>query len=396
MHKGFDLVDLKMLEALATYGSRNVTEVSRKLYMPAETLRKRIKRLFSQTFLRFNINIYYPNLGLRKAVVFAEAVPGYENVLFDALKINDFWIFLSRCYGMFEGCVGIFAVPNESRSQFEYFIGELGRIGLARRTQIFWSTCFHSVHSKCKWFNRETKTWNFDWDDWIKEIRNEDASLLYTLVDPEAFPVKADEIDLLILKELEKDARISFKRLGEKLGISPQLVSYHYHNHLLRRGLFKNFEVGVFHFGKDSELSFFIFSFDKGEKLAKFASSLLDKPFVKALSKILGKNELYGYLYFPISEFRRFLDVLSKLVRCGFLRSYQYVIQDLTNSSRATIPFQCFKNGKWIYSHERYMKILRKFSRKRALLTKQQSLKIHTKITKIHMSDTNKTFNRTS
>jgi DNA-binding Lrp family transcriptional regulator len=101
MHKPFDMVDLKVLEALETYGPRNVTEVSRKLRMPAETLRKKLKRLNSQTFLRFNVNVYHANLGLRKAVVFAEAVPGYENALLDAFKINDFWTFLSRCYGMF-------------------------------------------------------------------------------------------------------------------------------------------------------------------------------------------------------------------------------------------------------------------------------------------------------
>lgn len=201
----------------------------------------------------------------------------------------------------------------------------------------------------------------------------------YTLVDPEAFPVKADEIDVLIIKELEKDAKISFKSLAKKLGISPQLVSYHFYTHLISRGLLESFEVAVFHFGKDSEFSFFILSFDGWEKLARFASSLLDKPFVKALGKILGRNELYGYLYLPRSEFRRFLGVLSKLVRNGFLKDYQYVIQDLTSSSRATIPYQCFKKGKWVYNHEGYINILHKFLKDTPLIDEQRSLKIHTK-----------------
>ncbi len=38
MHKPFDMVDLKVLEALDTYGPRNVTEVSRKLRMPDRNL----------------------------------------------------------------------------------------------------------------------------------------------------------------------------------------------------------------------------------------------------------------------------------------------------------------------------------------------------------------------
>ena len=360
MHKPFDIVDLKVLEALATYGPRNVTEVSRKLCMPAETLRKKLKRLSSQTFLRFNINVNLANLGLRETIVFAEAVPGYENVLFEALKINDFWTFLSRCYGMFEGVVGIFVVPNENRSEFKHFISELERIGLSRKSQLFRSTCFHSVQSKCKWFNPETKTWDFNWDVWTQEIETENTDLPSILVKPEASTVEADEIDVFILKELEKDATISFKKLAEKLDLSPQLVGYHYHNHLIGKGLLESFEVTVFHFGKDSEFSFFTFSFDEEGKLARFASSLLDKPFVKALGRILDSNQLYGYLCFPRSEFRRFLEILSKLVKSGSLENYQYVIQDFASSVRETIPYQCFRKGKWVYDHERYINILNK------------------------------------
>lgn len=400
MHKPFDMVDLKILEALATYGPRNVTEVSRKLHMPAETLRKKLKRLNSQAFLRFNVNVYHANLGLRKAVVFAEAVPGYENALLDAFKINDFWTFLSRCYGMFEGCIGIFAVPDGSRSVFEHFISELEGIGLSRRSQIFWSSWFYSVPSKCEWFNPETKTWNFDWDGWVQEIETEDPNLPHSLVEPKAFPVKADEIDVFILKELEKDATISFKRLAKRLGISPQLVRYHYYNHLISRDLLESFEVTVFHFGKDSESSFFTFSFDEERNLARFASSLLDKPFVIALGKISGKNQLYGYLYFPRSEFRGFLEILSKLVRNGFLKDYQYVIQDLTSSVRETIPYQCFKKGKWVYDHERYINILNKFSEDTPFVKNNVALRPISKLREDTSGnppdDSNAIFNRTS
>jgi DNA-binding Lrp family transcriptional regulator len=362
MHKPFDMVDLKVLEALAAYGPRNVAELSRKLGMPAETLRKKLRRLDSQTFLRFNANVYYANLGLRKALVLAEAATGYEKALLDAFKIDDFWMFLSRCYGMFEGCVGIFTVPEESRSAFELFISELERIGLSKRSQILWSTWSYSAQSKSKWFNPETRTWNFDWDGWVQEIETENTNLSLLLAEPKAFQVKADEIDVFILKELEKDATVSFKHLAKRLDISPQLVRYHYYSHLVDRNLLDSFEVTVFHFGSDSESAFFTFSFAEEQDLVKFASSLLEKPFVTSLGKILDKNQLYGHLYLPRTEFRRFLDILSGFVRSGFLKDYQYAIQDLSSSLRQTIPHQCFKEGRWIYDHERYTNILNKFS----------------------------------
>ncbi len=378
MNRKLNLADLKVIETLAFYGPRNISKVSRKLQIPTETLRKRIKRIYSQSFLRFHVNVCHANLGLVTGVVFAEAVPGYENVLLDALKINDFWTFLGRCYGMFEGCVGIFPIPRERCCQFEQFISEIERAGLARRIQVFWTSFFHPTPVLCKWFDERTKTWNFDWEKWIKEVKSADANSLPLLDEPEV-SVKANEIDVFLIKELEKNAAISFKRLAEKLGISPQLVGYHYYRHVLGRRLLESFRVTIFHFGENSEFSFFIFNFDEFEKLAKFTSTLLDKPFVKTLGKILGENKIYAYLYFPRSEFRTFLKALSRLVREGILESYYYVIQDLDNSAREIIPFQCFKEGRWVYNHKGYVNLLRKFVVEKRLIEKLAH-KVHGKV----------------
>jgi DNA-binding Lrp family transcriptional regulator len=171
-----------------------------------------------------------------------------------------------------------------------------------------------------------------------------------------------------MLKELEKDATIKLARLAEMLKISPQLAQYHYHQHLIRKGLIESFEVTAFHFGREaSDFCFFIFSFDNYEKLAKFASSLLDKPFAKTLGKIFGKNALYAYIYLPRSEFGNFLKTLSKLIKTGFLESYRYVIQDFENTSRQTISYEYFKNGLWTYDHKKHMENLQNMVRKARL-----------------------------
>lgn len=186
-----------------------------------------------------------------------------------------------------------------------------------------------------------------------------------TLIEPKDFPILGDKFDVLMLKELEKDATISFIDLAKILKISPQLARYHYQKHIIERGLIESFEVTAFHFGRsDSDFSFFIFEFDSQEKLAKFASSLLDKSFVKALGKILGENTLFGYLYLPRTESRKFLKALATLVQNGTLKSYRYAIQDFTRTSRSTIPYQCFKNKKWIYNHEKHTRNLRTLVKK--------------------------------
>jgi len=360
MQEKLNYTDLRILEGLGIYGSRNVTGVARNLGFPPETVRKRLKRLSSQLFLRFNINIYHTNLGLKKAVILAEAIPGYEQLLFDSVRANDFWIAVARCYGMFEGCVGVYTIPKDHCAEFEQFLDEVKNLGAARSVQVFWSTCFQTVHSRCNWFDPKSEAWNFDWDKWIEEIPTEGTTLPYTLVDPDDFPIRGDQMDVLILKELEKDATISFTDLARILGVSPQLLRYHYQNHVIERGLMEGFEVTAFHFGRDvSDFLFFIFKFDDKEKLAKFASSLMDKPFAKGLGKILGENALFGYIYLPRSEVRRFIDVLSKLVRSNFVESYRYAIQDLKASLRQTISYEYFRNKSWIYDHKKHIQNLR-------------------------------------
>ena len=359
MSQPLDIPDLRIVEALERHGPRNVTYVARKLGIPAETLRKRLKHLRSTFLWNIGINIYHTFLGLKKAVVFAEAHPGYEDLLLQGLKAHDFWIFVSRCYGTFEGCVGIFTIPKDHEGEFKQFIESMQELGVARNIQIFWSTCFQSVNLKCEWFDEDSSTWDFQWDGWIDEIDQEDTDLPYTLVDPEGFPIKGDKTDVLMLKELEKDATTTFTQLGKRLGISPQTVGYRYKKHLMERRLIENFRVSAFHFGRTmADFFFFILEFDTNEKSAKFASSLLDKPFARAVGKILGRNALYAYVYLPKSEFRKFLKALSQLVRRGFVKSYQYAIQDCEASSRQTISYEYFENDAWTYDHAKHQERL--------------------------------------
>ena len=61
----------------------------------------------------------------------------------------------------------------------------------------------------------------------------EAGELPYTLKNPESFTLKADKTDLLILKEMEKDATITLAEIARKLGTTLQNIRYHYDRHTL-------------------------------------------------------------------------------------------------------------------------------------------------------------------
>jgi DNA-binding Lrp family transcriptional regulator len=359
MIKKLEFRDLKTVETLEVEGPRNITKVARKLGVPAETLRKRVRRLASRFSWRYYLNIYHTDLGLKKASVFAKAIPGYEDALFESMKANDFWLYICRYYGGSEGCFALYTVPANHTNEFEAFVHRLEELGVASQAQIFWSTCFHYVHTTTNWFDKTSKTWNFKWDDWARDIPKQKTKLPRTLTDPDEFPVKGDKTDLLILKEMEKNPIVRMTDLAEKIGISQQLAAYHYLRHIEEQNLIESFEIAFPFFDSPSSDDFmFILEFDSHDKLAKFSLSLLDKPFARGLGKILGKNALLANLYLPRAEFRKFVGILSKLLRTGQLKTYSYIIFDRVGSQRQTISYEYFENKKWHYDHEKHIKNL--------------------------------------
>ena len=361
MRNKLDIIDVKILEGLAKYGPRNITKVAKKLDIPRGTVLSRIKRMSSSFYLRLLTNVYHTNLGMRKVVVFAKATLGQEDLLFNCMKVNQFYIYISRCYGTFEGCVAVYVVPKGHTKKFEHFLLEIRKLGVAKDIKILWSTCLSTVNLTRNWFDSVSETWMFPWDKWLEEISSKGSELPYKLKDPESFTLKADETDLFILKELEKNATISLTAIAKKLGTTLQNIRYHYENHVIKHGLIEAFQIAILPFERTtSDMLFFAFRFDSKEKTGKFARSLLDKPFANMMGKVLGENVLVAQVYLPRVEFRNFVDALSKLVKEGFLQSYEYVLQDLRSGkwSRETIPYQFFKNGSWIYDHSRHIRSL--------------------------------------
>ena len=356
-----DSLDIKIVEALGTYGPRNITRIARTLGVRPGTIRFRMNRMSSLFRLRMHAAVYHTNLGLKKAVVFAEATPGYEDLLFECLKVNSFYVYLTRCYGAFEGCFAVYTIPVDHCAEFVRFIKEIEKFKIAKQIRFYWSTCFHTINQTSKWFDYKTEQWTYRWHEWIKEIPTQPTNLPYTLIDPESWPMKADELDLLIIQELEVDAAISFKKIAEIWKTSPQRIRYRYQNHLIERGLIEKYQIAIRPFHRTSSIMlWFVFKFDSSGKMARFASSLLNKPFAIVSGKILNENALVAQIYLPNSEFRPFIDCLSQLCRDDFLQSYSYVIQDRRKGrcSRETIPFEDSKDGKWIYDHKKHLKEL--------------------------------------
>jgi len=363
MRKLLTALDVRILQALFEVGPRNLSKVARTVGISRKILEFRIKRMRSnpQFFLRMHTSIYHTNLGLRKAVVVIEAEPGMEQLLFDCLLVNGFWLYVCRSYGMGEGCTAIYAVPIERCQELEEFLQEMKRLGVAKNVQIHWSTCFQGGRITSDWFDSSKNDWMFHWDDWIKEVQTQTTDLPYTLIEAKSYPNLADDIDVQMLMELEEDATKSLSEIAKTLGVSRQLAHFHFKNHLIKKNLIEGYEIFVMRYGATSSVMvLFIISFHNYETLAKFARSLLDKFFVLTMGKILGENAFLVEVFLPTTEFRKFVDALSALAKMKLVRNYKYAIQDLRIRRRQTISGEFFKGKSWIYNHKDHMEMLQK------------------------------------
>ena len=351
-------IDVKVLEGLALYGPRNISKLAAKLSLPNTTLRRRINYLRSHFSLFLQGNIYHTHIGLRKIVVLAESKPGYEELLYQCLKSNDYWLYVSQCVGA-PKCLASYGIPTGKEKKFEEFLSKLQELVPACNVKFFWSTCFQNIKVTSAWFDNASEEWIFPWVSWLNEVQTKKGKLPYTLKDPDDYPQKADWIDIMILKELEKNCTIKLKQIAKMLGISLQGVKYHFENHVIKEKMFEDPQILADHYkGLSPDTYWFRFVFDNDENFAKFACSLMDRSFARTMGKVYGRKQLFVQVYLPRQQLRKFIETLSKLVRAGFLDTYEYVIQDLAKTERDTIPYQLFKGNGWIYEHKKYLEKL--------------------------------------
>lgn len=361
MRKLLNALDVKILHALCEFGPRNLSQIARAVGIPRHTLEFRVRRMQSnpQIFLRMYASVYHTKLGLKKAFVIAKAYPGMEHLLFDCLKVNGFWLYICRSYGMGEGCTAIYAVPIDHCEEFEEFIHELRRLKVAKSIKIYWSTCFQGGRITSEWFDSKGESWIFKWNAWLKEIETQTTSLPYTLMEPKSYAINADEIDIKALMWLEADATKNISEIARGIGISRQLAQFHYKEHLVGKNLIEGYDIFVMRYGDTPfVMAYFIVSFYDYTMFAKFANSLLNKFFILTMGKILGRNALLFEVFLPTDKFRKFVDILSKMAGMRLIKSYRYVIQDLRIRSRQTFSGEFFKGKTWMYDHKNHMDML--------------------------------------
>jgi DNA-binding Lrp family transcriptional regulator len=363
--KMLDPVNARILAGLGKFGPRNTSFLARSLGLPTTTVAFRIKKLLRKGYLQVRTNLDYSKIGLIKAVLIAASNGGFVEKLRETVKNIDYWTYLTKCYGKFNGIYALFAFPAEHRDKLEAYLEEAVHHGAISNYVFFWLTNLCEVPPNFDWYDFKSKAWKFEWHRWVDEVVSASETLPAGLMEPGKYRIAVDKTDLFLLKELEKDAFVEFTRIADALKMTPQGVSYRYYKHLVKQGLIRDYEIAIFPYPLlVSDLCSFIIHFENGEALAKFSNTLSDKPFILSYGKIIGRDSLLLHSYTPKTEFPNFIGALNSLVRKNLLKDFFYVSLNITAFERKTICYESFHSESWTFNYEEKVKQLAKIMRK--------------------------------
>lgn len=363
--KMLDLTNVKILEGLGKHGPRNILALAKSIGLPPKTVAFRMKKLMKEGLLQIRTNLDYSSLGLMKAVLIAESKPGQEKKLQQVIIDLDYWTYMTRCYGKYDGYYTIFAFPAEYKKELEEYLDKAAQLKTFSRYIFYGTTNFTEVAPNFDWFDFQSKSWNFELKRWIDEVQNASEKLPRKLMEPKTYSIRVDGTDLLILKELEKDGTTKFTKLAKVVNITPQGVRYRYHKHVVGRSLLTDYEVATLPYPlPTSDMCGFLIDFENEEKLAKFANSLQNKPFIFSYGKVIGQHSLVVHAYIPKTEFSKLIDSMNRLTEKKLTTGFLYVTFDAASFRRQTISYEFFKENKWTYDYKKKLARLEDVTRK--------------------------------
>jgi DNA-binding Lrp family transcriptional regulator len=326
---------IKIFSAMWRYGPRNLLEVSRRTSIPFTSVYHRVERIESRSGPIVELMPRLSKLGMVRIVALATARLGCEETVTRALTAPNLWSAIDSCEGSFTHD-SVHSVPSKYENEFTDYLNHLSRIKLVTDLRIFPTGDYVPNFPDFSYYNPYQHEWAFPWDEWLLEIMH--AKPTDPLLDPPSYETTADKKDLLIVKELQANARKSYSELAALLGITLYGVKYHFDKKLSPQGILTNFQFNVVPYAKEvSAFHEIMLEFENAETMQKFISTIPRLFFVIGFSKILKKDTILLRTYILESQLHRLFEFFSELAKANLLRSYSAIRKNLQSRRTQTI-----------------------------------------------------------
>jgi DNA-binding Lrp family transcriptional regulator len=363
----------KLIETCYRTPVIKLKEIAEALGISVPYAHELIKRLKRDMYFKIWAVPHHERLRLRLLRCFLQVSSAtYHRILLETLSQHDFVAYIAQCFGSLgSGIWCDFLVPEGKDRKLFSFFESLRSHKIIGSYVLHATTSFKNVVMGFEWYDFSTHTWRFDWqallNDVLSKIDSQEPSYFYDL-EPSIPRIKFDFYDLFILHHLEQDVFTPLTSLASKLGTSPQNLSHHFRNHVLRGGLIRATRPYWYpYLLKESSSYILKVEFEDIKGLSSFLESLHRKPIAHTCTyygqAVHPLISLTGFL--PYGEFFNFANFLDLLKDYGIIKDYCFYILDLHNSYVKCLPCHCYDEALgWCFDLEPYLEKILKMVKK--------------------------------
>ena len=346
--KQLDPTNIIILSTMAEVGPRNLLEVSRLTGIPFTTVYHRISKIESKSAKVVTIIPNVAKLSMIRLVVLVASKPGLEDIVTQALRIPNYWRVIERCEGAFTHH-SIQTVPIKFLKAFKDYISTMYAMNLIKSFRIIQTSDSYAIFPDFSSYNSASGEWTFHWDEWFNHLAMGTPTKI--VQDERGEPLSVAKVDVEIISELERNGRMNFTDIAERINASPQAVKYHYDNRLVPSGA-----LGQFHFNvapypiEFSAYHEFMLEFADSTAMNRFFSLAEKLFFVDHLSKAQRKTTLMVRTRMINSQVENMFAFFSEMVNAGLLTSYSAVRLNMNRRLQQTISCELFddvEGWKW-------------------------------------------------
>jgi DNA-binding Lrp family transcriptional regulator len=353
--------NIRIFSAMWKYGPRNLLEVARRTGIPFTSVYHRVAKIEAKSQEVAFLVPPASKLGMVRVAILALATPGREDEVTAALKAPNIWRSVAFCEGNFTH-LSVQLVPVKYLREFRSYLQQLVDSGLIRNFSMIYTGEYVPNFPDFDYYNPTESRWRFDWEGWLASLNEERHGV--TFDDPEGYQLLVDKKDLMIIWQLQLDARRSFADISKAAGMTPQGVKYHYQK-LVALGVANCIQFRVLPFPMEvSAYHEVMLEFNSKEDLDRFYSIVPRLFFVAGVAKLLRRNAVMVQTWMLESQLPKMFSFFSQMARAGILDSYSAVRLDFLSKQGQTISEELFDDEKgWIVDFEKCSSELQKIEK---------------------------------
>ena len=354
-HKLLDRKDLDIINILDRLGPKVSTkQLSRILNIPSRTVRYRLAKLRDGGFLQpLHVLTHERRLGLGENILVMQEERRKSLFPYELFEAIPYFYWYSPTYGKYNGHLvhSVFSLASPN-TNFK-LLRAMQRGGLISDYHIFEIVDYEVKSVNLAYFSPE-HGWTWNWDKWIDEIEKSLRTNKKTTFTMEEKPsvVDFDFKDILILKHMLKDAKVTLKQLGGALNLSEAQVSKRVRR-LEKKGIIKGYKSVFNPMPSEDLLSFHCF-LELEEPVDRVLSSFYQLPYpVDILME--SRNRFCIRLRLSASDFNGFLRGFD-LLKPHIVSYFFQIVHHLT-TARVQQVYNLFKKDTncWETPAEKYV-----------------------------------------